>query len=54
MGGITMKAKEAIGKYINYRQSLGELFKTNSSILRSFARVSAKMPNCHAYQQKPY
>lgn len=38
MGGITMKAKEAIGKYINYRQSLGELFKTNSSILRSFCK----------------
>ena len=33
-----MKAKEAIGKYINYRQSLGELFKTNSSILRSFCK----------------
>lgn len=38
MGGIIMKAKEAIGKYINYRQSLGELFKTNSSILRSFCK----------------
>lgn len=33
-----MKIHESVEMYINYRQSLGEKFKTNASVLRSFAR----------------
>lgn len=38
MGGIIMTTKDAIEKYISYRQSLGEQFKTDGAILRSFCR----------------
>lgn len=37
-----MKTKEAIEQYIAFRKSLGEKFKTNSNVLRSFIRIAGE------------
>lgn len=39
MGGAIMKLHQLIDRYVSYRKSLGEKFKTNETILKSFCKA---------------
>lgn len=61
MGGLDMNLKEMTEAYIGYRQSLGEKFKTNATVLRFFRKFAGddKDPNeltleeCKRYMYYP-